>query len=96
MSKCGILDRSTTTGLPEISLPNPIGNSKGLSKKFFELSISESLTVSLLTFGNSKPIKFFPGIVSTTLIENSDKERAKSFASATICAPLTPTAGSIS
>ena len=37
-----------------------------------------------------------PGIVSTTRIETTDSARARSFTRLTICAPLTPTAGSIS
>lgn len=41
-------------------------------------------------------MKFLPGIVSTTRMETSESERARSLASPTICEPFTPVAGSIS
>ena len=37
-----------------------------------------------------------PGIVSTTRIDTTDSARARSLIRLTICAPFTPTAGSIS
>ena len=61
-----------------------------------EPRISERLTVWRRWFGNSSAMKFLPGIVSTTRIDTSDSERARSFARPTIWLPFTPVAGSIS
>ena len=47
-------------------------------------------------FGSSSPMHDLPGIVSTTRMLTTDSARARSFIRLTICAPLTPTAGSIS
>ena len=58
--------------------------------------ISESRTVCRLALGNSNAMHDLPGTVSTTRIDTIANARARSLAKFTICAPLTPTAGSIS
>ena len=58
--------------------------------------ISDSRTPCRRGLGSSSPIRFLPGMVSTTRSEITDSDRARSLARFTIWAPFTPVAGSIS
>ena len=66
-SKCGILARSTTTDLPEISCPNARDKGDAALVNSHEAIISDSLTIFRLVFGISIPITDLPSITSTTL-----------------------------
>ena len=61
--RCGILAKSTTTGLPKISLPRVSGNLNFVSLYVSSLSNSLKKTVSLFLFGISIPKASLPGIV---------------------------------
>ena len=95
-SRCGILPRSTTTGCPPMSLPSVMASGELMSWYSLLEMISERRTTWRLGFGSSSAMHDLPGTVSTTRIEIIDRARAMSLARLTICAPLTPTAGSIS
>jgi len=84
------------TGLPAISLPSASVSGLALSLYVVDDRISTSFTIWRFGLGSSSPMHDLPGIVSTTRIETTDSARARSFIRLTICAPLTPTAGSIS
>ena len=79
-----------------MSLPNATVRLERPSLYTLEPNISDKRTICRLALGNSKPMQFFPGMVSTTRIEVSDKERARSRPKFTIWLPFTPTAGSTS
>ena len=93
-SKCGILAKSTITGLPEISAPNTMVNDDSADWNDSPVITSLSRTISRFLFGSSKPITDLPGITSTTRTEIADIARAKSFDSAVILLTLTPGAKS--
>ena len=93
ISKCGIADKSPMIGSPEILFPNAIGNFVSLLLNFSSLIISLKNTFSLLEFGISIPIVFFPGIVAT-LVEIELVFLAISSAKLTIFETFIPEAGS--
>ena len=88
--------RSAITALPAMSLPSASVSGLAVSLYVADDRISTSFTICRFGFGSSRPMHDLPGIVSTTRIETTDSARARSFIRFTICAPLTPTAGSIS
>ena len=93
INKCGMTERSPTIGKPEILFPNAIGNFVSLLLNFSSLIISLKNTFSLLEFGISIPIVFFPGIVAT-LVEIELVFLAISSAKLTIFETFIPEAGS--
>ncbi len=95
-STCGILARSATTGLPEISLPIAMVSAEPMSAYTCELSISDRRTTWRFGLGNSNAMYALPGIVSTRRMLTTDNARARSFTRLVIWLPFTPTAGSIS
>ncbi len=82
--------------LPPMSLPSAIVSGLAWSLYVADDRISTSLTICRFGFGSSRPMHDLPGIVSTTRMLTTDSARARSLTRFTICAPLTPTAGSIS
>ena len=95
-SRCGILARSMTTGRPAMSLPSASVSLPGASLYVVDDRISTRRTICRFGFGSSSAMQDLPGIVSTTRMLTTDSARARSFTRLTICAPFTPTAGSIS
>ena len=95
-NRCGIRARSATTAWPLISLPRAIVSAELASANTLALRISDSRTVWRLALGNSSPMTFLPGMVSTTRSDVSESARARSLPKLTIWLPLTPVAGSIS
>ena len=95
-NKCGIFARSPTTGTPEMSLPNATVSLDLASVNTGAVRISRSTTSWRFSFGNSMPMVFLPGMVSTTRTACIESERAKSLERLTIWLPFTPCAGSIS
>ena len=93
-SKCGILAKSTTTGLPEISAPNTIVNGDEADWNDSPSITSLNRTISRFLLGNSRPITDLPGITSTTRTEIADMARAKSLDKVVILLTLTPGARS--
>ncbi len=93
-NKWGILAKSTTTGLPEISEPNTIVSGDLFAWNVSQLMTSLKRTISRFLFGSSKPITDLPGITSTTRTEMADIARAKSFESPVILLTFTPGAKS--
>ena len=61
-----------------------------------ELKISLKRIIWRFGLGNSKPMQVLPGMVSTTRMEATPSERAKSFSRFKTALPRTPTSGSIS
>ena len=95
-SKWGILAKSTTIGLPEISCPSATLKFDGDDLKALELKISVSLTIFRLLLGISIPTKDFPSITSTTLTLLTDNDLAISWAMLVILLAFVPGAGWIS
>ena len=95
-SRCGMRARSATTGLPAMSLPSASVSAPCVSLYVADDRISTSFTICRRGLGSSRPMHDLPGIVSTTRIDTTDSARARSLIRLTICAPFTPTAGSIS
>ena len=95
-SRCGMRPRSVITGLPAMSLPSASVSAPGASLYSADSRISISLTIWRRELGSSSAMHDLPGMVSTTRIDTTDSARARSFMRLTICAPFTPTAGSIS
>ena len=79
-----------------MSLPSTSVSGLALSLYVADERISISLTIWRFGLGSSRPMYDLPGIVSTTRMLTTDSARARSLTRLTICAPLTPTAGSIS
>ena len=95
-SRCGILARSTTTGLPPMSLPSASASADFIWSYLSERRISDRYTICLRVLGISSPITFLPGITSTTRTLTTDRPRAMSLSRLDTCEPRTPGAGSIS
>ena len=70
---------SATAGLPAISLPRATVSKLGVSANILEFIISDKNTICLFGFGISSPIYVLPGIVSTTLMLETDNALARSF-----------------
>ena len=64
MKICSAFDKSTTTGLPDISCPKARVKLDGDFLNAWEDKISVNLTIFLLVFGISIPTKDFPEFVS--------------------------------
>ena len=93
INKCVIVERSLTTGTPEILFPNAIGNFISLLLNLSSAIISFKNTFSLFGLGISIPMVFFPGIVAN-LADMELVYLAISSAKLTIFDTFIPDAGS--
>ena len=92
ISRCGILDKSATTKLPETSRPS--GTANGLvGCAGWASTISRNDTVEICLFGTSIPINDLPGMGASIRRSFAASANAKSSAKLTTLLTLTPTAG---
>ena len=95
MSRCGILARSATIGLPSMSRPSTSGSMPREPSHSGDSSSSRSVTMRALGFGTSTPTAPLPGI-GATRIDGARIAMARSSASATMRWAFTPGAGTTS
>ena len=94
--RCGARARSVTTGWPVMSCPSASVSLEGDSANAGESKISLRRIIWRFGLGSSKPMQVLPGMVSTTRMEATPSERARSFSKFNTALPRTPTSGSIS
>ena len=87
---CGILARSATIGVPELSFPiASVSNDFDLTKGADDIN-SRRQTISRSRLGISRPITDLPGITSTMRTLVTDSALARSFAKVLMHGSETP------
>ena len=95
ISRCGILARSATTGLPSRSRPSAIGSAARPRPQSADSISSRRVTIRAIGLGTSTPTAPLPGIGATRM-DGARMDIARSSASATMRPAFTPGAGTTS